>query len=237
MTHSYSPLAIKVAGVRDPSLARRRSPWGFLVHTTGGGITPLAKKQHERPIDVAIKVYINSQNGSNGYLWGGPSYVADHTGELYQLAPDEALTAHAGGAHRAAYLDGSWEKHASAAAVAAWRASWPGRAHPYSLFPSTSPNNDYVGLEMIPIGDGFGGEPMAPGLRFTKAQHDAAVALGRDLAARHGWPAGWEKTGRLLGHEDVDPLNRSDAGGGWDPGWLRAKPYFDFAYVRREIGR
>lgn len=76
---------------------------------------------------------------------------------------------------------------------------------------------------------------MAPGLRFTTAQHNAVAALGKDLAARHGWPADWHKTGRLVGHEDVDPLNRSDKIGGWDPGWLRSRPYFDFAYVRQLI--
>ena len=231
-----TPLAIvQVQGVRDPKLGRIRKPWGFLLHTTGGGITDIARKKHEKPIDVAIKTYINSQNGSNGYFWGGPTYVIDHDGQPYQLAPDEILTAHAGGSNRGRYFDGSWERDCPAEAVKHWKAAWPGRKHPYSLFPSTSPNNDYIGCEMIPIGDGFGGEPMAPGLRFTKAQHDTAIALGLELATRHGWPAGWGAASRLLGHEDVDPLNRSDGGGGWDPGMLRDKPYFDFSYVRAGI--
>jgi hypothetical protein len=235
MTLSYSSIAHRVPGVRDPALARLRAPWGFLLHTTGGGVTDKARKTGKRPIDVAIAVYIASQNGSNGYLWGGPHYVCDHDGELYQVAPDEALTAHAGGPNRAAYLDGSWASRVSPETVAQWHHRWPTRRHPYSMFPSTSPNVDYVGLEMIPIGDGFGGEPMAPGLRFTHAQHDAAIALGQDLAARHGWPAGWYAGGRLVCHEDVDPIERSDAHGGWDPGVMRRLPYFDLEYIQSEL--
>lgn len=198
-------------------------------------MTDQAKREGRKPIDVAIETYIKSQNGSNGYLWGGPAYVIDHDGTIYQIAPDEAVTAHAGGGNRGSYVDGSWVSKVSPATLAQWRKQWPTMKHPYSTFPALSPNDSYVGCEMIPIGDGFGGSPMAPGLRFTKAQHNAAIALGRDLGARHGWPTGWARTSRLLGHEDVDPIERSDSGGGWDPGALRALPYFNFAFVRQGI--
>lgn len=229
-----SALARQVPGVRDPKSARTRSPWGYLLHTTGGGVTDLARKRGEKPIDVAIRVYIGSQNGDNGYFWGGPTYVIDHDGSIHQVAPDDALTAHAGSLNRPKYFDGSWEVKVPVAARL-WRAKWgPRFKHPYELFPSTSPNTDYVGCEMIPCGDGFG-TPMRPGLRFSKAQHDAAIALGVELGQRHAWPTGWGGGNRLVGHEDVDPLERSDAGGGWDPGSLRASPYFDFAYVRAGI--
>jgi hypothetical protein len=87
---------------------------------------------------------------------------------------------------------------------------------------------------MIPCGSGFG-QPMRPGLLFTAAQHDGAAELVREMGARHGWPSGWQKTSRLLGHEDVDLLERMDALGGWDPGFLRAAPYFDFDYVRARV--
>jgi N-acetyl-anhydromuramyl-L-alanine amidase AmpD len=76
---------------------------------------------------------------------------------------------------------------------------------------------------------------MAKGLRFTKAQHDTLIDLAKEISVRHGWPAGWHRTPRLLGHEDVDILNRMDKGGGWDPGSLRSAPYFDFSYVRSHI--
>lgn len=230
-----SSIAQQIIGMRDPALGSIRQPWGLLVHTTGGGITDLARRKHEKPLDVALKVYLNSQNGSNGYFWGGPTYLCDLDGKLHQIAPDDIMTAHCGGSYRAAYLDGSWTHQCPLAAVNQWHAKWPMSKHPYALFPSTSPNKDYVGVEMIPIGDGFGGPPMAAGLRFSKAQHDAIVMLAHDVAKRHDWPKDWHRTSRLLGHEDVDPINRSDKEGGWDPGNLRARPYFDFPYVRSRL--
>lgn len=227
---------VQVPGVRDPKLGRARTPWGFLLHTTGGGVTDKAKKTGKTPLQVAIEVYIASQNGSNGYKWGGPHYVIDFDGQIYQVAPDEILTAHAGGPNRSAYFDGSWRTRCSAETVKEWDQKWgPSRHHPYQLFPSTSPNDDYVGCEMIPIGDGYGGSPRAPGLRFTQAQHDSAIALGIDVGMRNSYPPGWASADRLVGHEDVDPIERSDTGGGWDPGWLRPSPYFDFSYVRHGI--
>lgn len=232
---SYSSLAKKVPGVRAATDGIVRDPWGLLVHTTGGGVTAMAKKRKRRPIDVAIQIYIDSQNGSNGYKWGGPTYVMDHDGTIYQIAPEEILTNHCGGGNRVFYRDATWIKKAHPAAVAKWNAQWgPKYDDPYDLFPAKSPNVNFVGLEMIPVGDGFG-EAMRPGLRFSKHQHDAVVDLARDIGGRHGWPAGWWRTSRLLGHEDVDILNRMDKGGGWDPGFLRAQPYFDFKYVRDSI--
>lgn len=232
--HAYSPLATRAPGVRDPSLARTRDVWGVLLHTTGRGIVAQAKAEKRRPIDVALDWYIESQNGSNGYFWGGPHYVIDHDGKRYQIAPDEALTAHAGGGNREAYMSGHWEAKCSGITLARWRTRWSTYRHPYQLFPSKSPNHDYVGIEMIPIGSGFGA-PMQPGLLFTKEQHDSAAQLAADIGQRHGFAGGWQHTSRLVGHEDVDILERMDSHGGWDPGYLRSAPYFDFAYVRGRI--
>lgn len=229
----WSPLASRVSAARSPLDRRVRKPWGLLLHTTGGGVTAKAKKLGRKPIDVAIEIYVAYQNGAAGYTWGGPGYVMDHDGALYQLAPDDARTEHAGGPNRSKYMDGSWIAKFPQA-TAQWRAKWPGRSHPYALFPATTPNQDYLGVEMIPCGDGFG-TAMRPGLRFSQAQHDAAIRLAHDAGKRHGWPAGWMQSGRLLGHEDVDPLERADTGGCWDPGWLRASPWFDFGYVRAAV--
>lgn len=240
----YSPLAKRVTkGVQNPLDGLQRTAWGYLIHTTGGGVLDKAKAQGKKPLDVALAYYFASQAGANGYRWGGPHYVCDHDGTLYQVAPDDVKTAHCGGRSekypngtRSLYIDGNWITKIPAAVVALWRKRWPNAKHPYALFPSRDPNTDYVGLEMIPVGNGFGGEPMRKGLRFTKAQHDAAIMLGRDLGMRHEWPDGWQNTGRLVGHEDVDILNRSDSLGGWDPGACRPDPYFDFDMVRTAIG-
>lgn len=222
----------------------RRAPWGFLLHTTGSGITTRARKIGKSPVEVALAWYRQSQGetggqGENGYPWGGPGYLIGHHGEIHQLADDDVETMHAGGPWRDQYLSGAWTSMCSAETVRRWRAQWPGIASPQHLYPSHSANGSYIGCEMIPVAIGMG-TPMAPGLRFTRDQHDAAVALGHDLAARHGWPASWASTPRLVGHEDVQicaakPYGRSDAVGGWDPGWLRQDPYFAFDYVRAAL--
>jgi hypothetical protein len=43
--------------------------------------------------------------------------------------------------------------------------------------------------------------------------------------------------GNTLRNEDVDPIERSDAHGGWDPGVMRRLPYFDLDYVKRSLER
>jgi hypothetical protein len=78
---------------------------------------------------------------------------------------------------------------------------------------------------------------MRAGLRFTRAQHDTVAAPAIDIVDRNGWPSGeeWWRTPRLLGHEDLKPISRHDKGGGWDPGYLRDEPYFDWSYVYQRI--
>jgi hypothetical protein len=230
MPTGISPLAEQVQG-RTTGI-KTRTPWGLLFHTTGSGITAKAVAKKQTPIQVALSVYKAMQAGSEGYPWGGPTYVMDHDGQLYQIANEATQTNHCGAPHRTEYLDGSWLKLASKEMVAKWHTYWaPQYKNPYALFPSKTPNADYIGVEMIPCGDGFG-KPMAAGLKFTKAQHDAAILLAQDVAKRNSFPAGWARSPRLLGHEDVQPIDRDDKEGGWDPGFLRLYPYFNFEYVR-----
>lgn len=215
-----------------------RQPWGILYHTTGRGVPAVAKRTGQSPLGVALDIYRKSQDGRlHPYLWGGPTYVMDHAGGLVQIADERTMTHHAGkkGA-RALYLSGKWIEQCSPQMVARWHDRWgPTYRNPQQLYPSRNANTDYVGVEMIPCGSGFG-TPMAPGLLFTQAQHDTAVKLAADLARRHKWAVKeWRTTPRLLGHEDVQPIERHNAGGGWDPGALREKPFFDFAYVRNRL--
>jgi hypothetical protein len=231
-----SPVAIQHDHRKDA--ITRRVPWGLLVHTTGRGITTKAKKLGRSEVDVALDYYRSSQNGSNGYPWGGPGYVLGHWGDLHQIAPDDVMTMHCGGPYRNAYLRGEWVSMCSMDMVARWKAQWYGYRSPQHLFPSKTPNTDYVGVEMVPLIPGMGPAPMRKGLLFSREQHQMVICLARDLAKRHRWPAGWHRSPRLLGHEDVQPVRsnphggRSDDGGGWDPGWLRSAPYFDFGFVR-----
>ena len=251
MAAGLSTIAVQVEG-RKTNIVER-TPWGVCFHTTGGGITAAAvytgsgkkrvkRKTPQRPIDVALRTYLASQNGSNGYPWGGPGYVIDHDGSIYQIAPDTTRTNHVGSIieghdRRSEYMNGKWLKLCSPVAIAQWHAHWgPRYKNPQQLFPSKYPNTDYVGVEMIPCGDGFG-TPMRKGLRFTRAQHEAATRLAIDIARRAKFADdAWWKGSRLVGHEDVGLIDRHDTGGGWDPGWLREVPYFDFDFVREGIG-
>lgn len=247
MKLSYSTLAKRAQNMRSLNDAIYRVIYGALVHTTGGGVTDTAVyekvggKRRKRstplnPLTVAVDIYRASQNGSNGYKWGGPTYVIPHDGTPYQLCPEEVFTNHCGGPNRKFYRDGSWINKVSPITVARWNAQWgPKFDDPYDLFPSTTPNRDYIGIEMIPCGDGLG-DPRAKGEKFTKLQYESLIDLLKDIGTRHQFPSGWWRTPRLVGHEDVDPIQRSDAGGGWDPGFNRAPPiYFDFNYVRSSI--
>src|SRR5581483_11667953 len=126
--------------------------------------------------------------------------------------------------------------------VALWKARWPDFKSPAHLFPGPSPNQVYVGIEMIPL-TGAAAQP-APLLsndvarKYTDAQHQAVARLIADVAAR--WSLALDeicdpKKGRLVGHEDLNPVERSDAGGGWDPGALRDVARFDWDYLRTQI--
>lgn len=254
MTSNISPLATQVLGRQDG--IRTRAPWGAAVHTTGGSITEDARllevDADEHALDVYVHGYVDAkghkrqgaQFGGLGFPWGGPSYLIGHRA-IYQMASDTTRTSHVGSItedkvdRREQYLSGQWRQLASPMAVACWEHQWPGHDNPQDLFPDKRPNDSYVGIEMIPCGDGYGERwtQRSAQLRFSEAQHQWLAELLLDIAERHGWPADWSKGSRVVGHEDVGLLDRSDDGGGWDPGWLRAFPYIDFAWVRAELGR
>src|SRR3990172_9756873 len=123
-----SPLATQVAH-RSTAIARRK-PWGLLFHTTGRGIPSSAAKKGLSTVAVALAWYRRSQDGVNGYSWGGPTYVLGHAGDLYQIAEENILTNHAGGPDRDRYNSGEWTSLLSPEMVARWRGQWPGRQAP-----------------------------------------------------------------------------------------------------------
>lgn len=227
-------LNIKMYPKRRLDSIRERVPWGICYHTTGSGILIKAREQKRKPIDVALDIYRGSQFGANGYQWGGPAYVIDHDGTVWKMADETTRTNHVG-ANREAYLSGEWLKKIPAVVVERWRKQWPNFRTPQHLFPSQAPNTDYIGVEMIPIGAHYGGPAFRMGIRFTEAQHEAAVELALEIEVRQNFPKGWYGTPRLVGHEDVGLLDRHDSIGGWDPGWLRPSPHFDFGWVRSHV--
>lgn len=207
-----------------PMTFRPGKVFGLIVHTTGSGPPTAALDKGTTALAEALAYYL-LPNANFAH------YVCDYDGIIYRLADEKVKAPHVGFSNeRQSYLSGAWVKQLPPSLVKRWRARWPHSKSPAHLFPGPSVNEVYVGLELLPVAKG-GPKAMTPGLRYTTAQHDAAADLAKDMAVRHKWPAGWWGTGRLCGHEDVNPITRHNVGGGWDPGALRAKPWFDWDYV------
>jgi N-acetyl-anhydromuramyl-L-alanine amidase AmpD len=106
--------------------------------------------------------------------------------------------------------------------IASWEERYPEVKSPGHLYPSKSPNRDYAGIEMTPCGTHikgrwtwlWGTQPY-PGARFSVEQMTALASLLGVWATQLGFAYGWQDTpGRLVGHEDINPITRY----GWDPG-------------------
>jgi len=235
----------------SPWAIRSPQPWngkdrtadvfGLVVHTTGAGL-PARARRNGVPVTVQATRWYQKSHGTH-YVIG----YRGVDGDLIQVANEQERAGGVGTKKtRDAIKAGDWTKGLPKPYVQAWRDRWDSIAdNPIELFPGRNANNVYVHCEMPPcvFYDGsrrvVADEPFRgqkSGLRFTEAQHDAVIYLACDLARRYHWPdGGWWRTGRLVGHEDLAPHDRTHKWGGWDPGWLRNKPYFDFGYVLSEI--
>lgn len=231
----WSSIAVRADEPRD--VRDRAVVWGVALHTTGSGLVSLWKKRvatghfEGNLLEFAVAWYTDPDNYA-------AHYVVGHDGTAVQIANDFERMPHIGmePRRRAQYLSGDWLTIVPPKVAEAWCKAWPGKRSPAHLYPSYAPNEDYVGIEMIPT-TGTDAVPMYVGARFTQAQHEAAADLAWDIATRHRFPAEWWKapsSSRLVGHEDVGLLDRFDRGGGWDPGALRAgrTAHFSMSHVR-----
>jgi hypothetical protein len=232
--NEFSSLATRSATLRDNrdkvsgKVIVRNQVYGLSVHTTGSG--DWLKNALNAGVDPLQKVV-------NMYLIPGrfcPGYVLGYDGTLIQIAKDSSVTFHSGNddtvgtweSKKTAYKNGTWKNKVSLPTYNLWVQRWGLDKNPTSLYPSTNVNYDYIGVEMVPIMNGSA-EPAFPGSLFTIQQHRMVGLLYLDLASRHGFNA-TEKT-RLVGHEDVNPIDRFDSDGGWDPGFIRYSRYFDWS--------
>lgn len=90
-----------------------------------------------------------------------------------------------------------------------WRTRWrDGKSlqSPLDFVTGGSPNSVSVGIELQATNK--------PGA-FTDAQYDALAALLVDVGERCSVPLDAD---HVLGHQDISPMRRSTAAGGWDPG-------------------
>lgn len=225
----------------------RGKVYGLVVHTTGSGVPRRAADESISPSAWAVRYYKRSRGCHYVNGWNGID-----GGDLFQVANENVQAWGVGVTNksepkkdqRRSIDRGRFEKDLPAVLVRLWKERWPGKKNSLELLPGTkTANSCYIHMECPPCvywhnGKTVTGEPpMRPGLRFTKAQHDSVARLAVDIARRNGWPMEeqWWRTPRLLGHEDLTPISRHDKNGGWDPGYLREKPYFDWDYVYETI--
>lgn len=230
----------------------RRKVFGVVVHTTGSGVyKPALVEKHGSAFKVALAVYASPSMSV-------AHYVIDYeTGKIAQVVDDGLIAPHCGidGWQLQAMADGSWDddrlsdaahrlfrdyvsenaplpRPPSKVALALWKARWQTPAGYYRapryIYPSKSPNADFCGIELIPAPPGYPHQ-----IRYSDVQLNSLAHLVHDLQNR--WDCRMRKIGesfptpRLLGHEDLDPFDRWDSAGGWDPGALRHQPRFDWA--------
>ena len=208
-------------------------PWGVLFHTTGNGIPAKALAESIHPLEAAVRVYTAMREG--------PHLIVPPCGRVLQVRDLEEVSWHAGvsEAQRLLFLHEPPERWGLLPPVLEWwRKRWPGVKSPQHLYPTSSPNLAYLGVEMVPCGVIKGGafqplwgSPAHPGGRFTLAQYVAAADLTLELNRRfeflnlntvtisypNATSLGRLNLGaRVCGHEDVNPVTRP----GWDPGSL-----------------
>ncbi|HTE25246.1 DUF2272 domain-containing protein [Flavitalea sp.] len=216
--------------------------YGLVVHTSGGSLPGKAVKGGIYPTIYAINFY--SQSSGCHYING---WKGIEGGDLAQVANERKEAWGVGMGDQKKSVDNNrFEKDLPAIVSTLWKKRWPSFQNPMKLLPGTqTANSCYIHVECLPVVYIVDGKyvtdknhpPMRPGLRFTKEQHNTVAVLAYDIAIRNGWPMDqpWWKTPRLLGHEDLAPINRYDKNGGWDPGGLREAPFFDWDYVYARI--
>lgn len=225
-----SPLAHQIPKLKDGP-DRTAPVFGVAVHTTGSTAVETAQKKGADPLEYLVAYYAKPDSYSAHYVIG-------YNGMIIQIADEQEKAQHIGFSpeDRSAFLTGAWEKKLPKEFVELWKKAWPGCKSPAHLFPGPSPNNVYVGVELLPIVKN-NAKPMRPGLLYTEEQHSAVASLIVDVSKR--WAGSWAENwwygkGHLVGHEDVNPLQRTTKKppAGWDPGALRTQPWIDFTAIR-----
>jgi len=203
-----SPLAVSTRPLK-PGHPRTLPVYGVCVHTTGRGPAVTGKKRGRPPIQVALDVYYGQPEDAH--------YVVDYDGTIHAVVPENRVSWHAGWGGVGRRRWASWTAPTWWSSV--WR-RWNANT-PADLLPprASDPNQVYIGVELL-------GNETASG--FTPAQYDALARLVVDIVQRHRITIPAAPSPRLLGHEDVEPIRRSNRYGGWDPGAHRTKPVFSW---------
>ncbi len=204
----------------------KTAPHGICIHNPGPSIPDKIAHDGVEATEAAIAVYskMAAQDGT------GPHYVVLPAGEVVQLRDAGVIAWHAGlsSEHRANYLDGTWEQDYNRlpkSIVQWWKMRHPGIKSPAHLYPGKSQNEAYVGIEVVSCGvyskntwEPVLGTPVTAQGRYTAQQYTTLALLCLSIGKRFAFPSEWYTvSGRLVGHEDINPYTRP----GWDPGAFR----------------
>lgn len=222
-------------------------PYGILIHQTGDGPPRRAHTAGaESPIEEAAKWYQHADEISAGR---GPHYVIGPDGRVIQFREPGKRAHHVltTTEQRRMLLSGQWKDDPRAPVrgpdwadlVSSWLVRYGEHfKSPAHLYPSRDPSDDYVGIELTPCGtyikgkwEWIWGTKPRQKSRFSVEQYIACASLCAVVAAQKAIPGPWweAKSGRLVGHEDVNPYSRP----GWDPGALRG--WFHWPTLRGQI--
>ena len=229
------PIPVLKSGKKRPT-----NPYGVMIHQTGSGIVRKARAANAKVFEYAAAYYARPDT-----YWA--HYLINYDGARLQITREDEIAYHCGlsAQDRQDFLSGRWKKRVSKATLALWNETWAARyTSPSHLYPARGPNLDYIAVELLPLVDevplDYLYTPPGSPWRHTHAQLLSVADLVNDIADRWNFPDSWAyvensfPSGRLVGHEDVNPLTRSQRSGGWDPGYLRAPEdrWFDFGAVR-----
>lgn len=204
---------------------RKKPVQGAVVHTTGSGVVERARKLGADPAALAAEYYLSGRTGGH--------YVIAYSGTIFQIADEHECMWHAGIGkdEQPLYRGAQWQSKVSPATKRLWRERWFPAETPRHWLPPGSVNDNFVGVELVPLvhPDPDGYWSASPDETFTLMQYESLIGLLRDIARR--WNIWSYARSVIVGHEDVNPLTRSDRGGGWDPGSLRDRPRFNWGRI------
>lgn len=214
--------------IKKPSYKKRLrllKPKGLCVHTSGRTIVERAASWEVPAISLALEHYRKM---------GRVHACIDYDGVIYQTLDWNRRGPHVGISkkERRAFLNGTWEtivldkEPLHQGSLALWHERFPEHESPAHLYGTKSPNDWYIGIEMIPLL-----KPLPDGSWYTPEQYAALSEIYAILADMFLWDT--QDITTLVGHECLDPFGRwftvnkkKKAIWAWDPGALRSRPRF-----------
>ncbi len=188
--------------VRQTFLARNSVSAHYLVLPDGGlfqFVKDGARAYHAGIDQNTRKLYEDGFASWSRYLKNFGWYKGYPADAVYVDGDGKPVWGHSEAAFVMRADGSSWSEFAY------FSARWPEATHPVNFKADPDPNNYSIGIEIL----GFGSREKNK-TAYTDAMYATLGRLTKDLSAKYGIPC---RKGRILGHEDVNPIGRF----GWDP--------------------